>query len=388
MSNTEDLSAQAGCESDSCYTIMISRGGSQSRMATLKASPSRNFDFISCLALIQHLRIDLLPFAWQAALDRVALGGTAEISQSLVSLQLSCAFKRVKASERARWGDGKIFQTIWSEIFVLGQPSIRSHSNIVSLLGVCWEVCSVGKVWPVLVFEKSQHGDLSRFANSSAGIQTTLEDKLSLIVDVLTGVIEMHSRCECALLLPRRNPLTQQAIIHGDIKPENVLIFEDDAGRKRAKVADFGYSTCYAGPDDLISMPRSWPWNAPDCFRRGGARPIEAKKMDVYSVGMLCLWLLFQEFLLEETFSGQIADAADSTETSQACFIKQVLSLGRLKHEGNLLGFIRRQMTTTKGFQNEQMLRLDRFFLASLSPDSKGRTADLADLLECLVQGL
>ncbi len=47
-----------------------------------------------------------------------------------------------------------------AEILVLGHPSIYGHSNIMRLEGVCLDVSEEDKkVWPVLVFEKSQYED-------------------------------------------------------------------------------------------------------------------------------------------------------------------------------------------------------------------------------------
>ena len=71
-------------------------------------------------------------------------------------------------------------------------------------------------------------------------------------------------------------------IIHGDIKPENTLIFDDGLGGYTAKVADFGYSTQYTMPQDLIFMPRSWPWAAPEWHHRGFT-PAQATKTPILS---------------------------------------------------------------------------------------------------------
>jgi len=71
-----------------------------------------------------------------------------------------------------------------------------------------------------------------------------------------------------------------------------VLVFQDEYKGYIAKVADFGFSTCFRGEHDLISMPKSVPWNAPEHHNRE-FWPQAAKKMDVYSFGILCLWLLF-----------------------------------------------------------------------------------------------
>jgi hypothetical protein len=58
-----------------------------------------------------------------------------------------------------------------------------------------------------------------------------------------------------------------------------------------AKVTDFGYSTIFTR-DDLIDIPISVPGNAPEHHHRG-FESIGTMKMDVYSFGLVCLWLLF-----------------------------------------------------------------------------------------------
>ena len=82
-------------------------------------------------------------------------------------------------------------------------------------------------------------------------------------------------------------------VVHGDIKPQNVLVFKDAITRKiTVKVADFGYSTLTVGESGNVFLPKSRPWNAPE-HHFGEFKVQEAKKMDVYSFGMLCLWFLF-----------------------------------------------------------------------------------------------
>ena len=57
-----------------------------------------------------------------------------------------------------------------------------------------------------------------------------------------------------------------------------------------AKISDLGYSTQYATLNDLISLPKSELWHAPEWHHRGFT-PLAAKKTDAYSFGMLVLWL-------------------------------------------------------------------------------------------------
>lgn len=82
--------------------------------------------------------------------------------------------------------------------------------------------------------------------------------------------------------------------VHGDVKPQNVLVFEDKMGGVYVKLADFGFAGWAANDSDeaTVNPPKSVPWNAPEHHHRGF--PIqEAKAMDIYSLGLVCLWLLF-----------------------------------------------------------------------------------------------
>jgi hypothetical protein len=182
--------------------IRFSSGGRVFPSATSRNPQGCNepCNLITCLAVAQKLEIDFLPITWQPALSKVGAGGTAEIRQSLISLQMSFAFKVIKDAE---WVD-KIdktqqpremrtrFQALISEISVLGHPSIREHPNIISLMGICWDILSSGCVWPVLVFEKTVIGDLWSFAGSEEGKNASIETRLKLCADVATAVGDLH----------------------------------------------------------------------------------------------------------------------------------------------------------------------------------------------------
>jgi serine/threonine protein kinase len=81
--------------------------------------------------------------------------------------------------------------------------------------------------------------------------------------------------------------------VHGDIKPENILIDRDSVGSFVAKVADFGYSSMYS-IGELHALPRSRPWNAPEASSFEVSFQ-DAVSADIYSYAMVCLWILFQD---------------------------------------------------------------------------------------------
>ena len=195
----EDTSAMSFADNalypaDADMTIMFEKEGTSSQMPTPLEFPSTalQYDLISFLAIAQHLKIDFLPITWQPALENIGEGGTARIHQSLITLRLSFAFKRIKPSERVKWGETRIFQTLISEISILGNPSIRTHFYIAPLQGICWDISQEGTVWPVLVFEKAQFGNLKEFLKSERGQNLSLEERLDFCIDIGTAIRDMH----------------------------------------------------------------------------------------------------------------------------------------------------------------------------------------------------
>lgn len=57
-------------------------------------------------------------------------------------------------------------------------------------------------------------------------------------------------------------------------------------------MTDFGYSCMGAKDNDIVYLPMSRDWCAPEYHDRG-IELHRAKKMDIYSFGMVCLWVLF-----------------------------------------------------------------------------------------------
>jgi serine/threonine protein kinase len=82
------------------------------------------------------------------------------------------------------------------------------------------------------------------------------------------------------------------------VKPPNVLVFGESEDAIIAKVADFGFATIASNNNSRISTTP--PWAAPEVGSRDGFTLEWAKKTDIYSFGMLCLWVLFKERLEEK----------------------------------------------------------------------------------------
>lgn len=150
-------------------------------------------NFLSFLSTAQALGIDFLPITWQSVRQKIGEGGTSKISQASANMQMSLAFKRIKNDEEPRKSEAEIFDMLTSEITVLGHPSIQEHPNIALLQGICWDISTDGKVWPVLVFEKSQFDDLYSFATRPVGRELDIHHRLKLCVEIGEALMYMHS---------------------------------------------------------------------------------------------------------------------------------------------------------------------------------------------------
>lgn len=153
-----------------------------------------------------------------------------------------------------------------------------------------------------------------------------------------------------------------------------MLIFKEGTGSYTAKVADFGFSTYFhEEQEDLIQVPKSVPWTAPEHYGRRQFTSQEAKMMDVYSFGMLCLWLLFyKEHLGVDDFSFEAAYWQDKDEK---LFIWK---------KNKLLSWAIQLVADDAGIRPETKRRLDLFFRSCLDHDTEKRDADWDNLIECL----
>jgi serine/threonine protein kinase len=177
-----------------------------------------------------------------------------------------------------------------------------------------------------------------------------------------------------ALISIRTNPILE--IIHGDIKPENILIFKDDAGAYIAKVTDFGYSTQFACEDDFIPVPKSWPWCAPE-HNREKFKPAQARKMDVFSFGMLCLWVLFEKYLSWITSLPQDVHWAERYFQGKERRHLSKNILEDLKQGDQLAMLAQHLVLAERDISSDKRQALERFFRTSLACNPDERDASL-----------
>ena len=160
------------------------------------------------------------------------------------------------------------------EITALCHPRLRDHRNIVDLLG--WGTSSEDdQQVPFLALEVAGN-TLAGFLYESRRIPIGMRHRISL--DIGSGLDALH----------------EIGLIHGDLKPDNVLMFFE-AGDWVAKLADFG-GGADIGQGGSLEGRGTVGWRAPELrqFFDDGTRmdPSLLEKIDSYSYGLL-LWSIF-----------------------------------------------------------------------------------------------
>ncbi|KAF2962938.1 hypothetical protein GQX73_g10643 [Xylaria multiplex] len=248
------------------------------------------YTLLSCLACAQHRRVDFTSFSWINAQGMLGRGGQGVVAQTRASVDTVFAFKRRRPPSQgplniwAAAAKDHAFREICSEIMALGHEDLRRHDNIVQLIAISWEIENV-KDWkfksntailPVMILEKAEFGDLGRFLRGK-GVETDLMTRLRMCAGIASALGVVH----------------KNGIVHGDIKPDNALVFAGGV----VKLSDFGFSALAS--NKLFDLAGTYPWRAPEIISLDGATHQQAKLTDLYSFGMLCLWVIFINKLAE-----------------------------------------------------------------------------------------
>ncbi|KAK5118734.1 hypothetical protein LTR85_007940 [Meristemomyces frigidus] len=201
------------------------------------------------------------------------------------------------------------------EIRALTTPALRCHGNIARLLGVSWEDvgpehdAKLASRRPLLIMELAElsHPTLDTLLEvhgMDAGLG--LDDKCSILADIAEALNATH---ECG-------------IIHGDLKPGNILMFLSDArSRYAAKISDFGGcqpsaaegydSSRIAANLEVFPLAGTRRWNAPEVSSE--AHPhFRSKYRDYYSFGMVIYFTLFGALPCEQSNDAATAHGSEN----------------------------------------------------------------------------
>lgn len=153
---------------------------------------------ITFLASLQEWKVDVLPITWQAAESTLGSGATSRVDEASQTVHRSFACKRLSVEHKALSTRAVSLRMMLNEIAILNHPSVRKHPNIIELEGVCWDVDSESQVWPVLVFDKTQWGDLADFANSTQWQMLSAQARMNLCSNINQALLFMHDQGKSA----------------------------------------------------------------------------------------------------------------------------------------------------------------------------------------------
>ncbi|GJN19686.1 hypothetical protein PR202_gb06987 [Eleusine coracana subsp. coracana] len=153
-----------------------------------------------------------------------------------------------------------------------------SHRNIVRLLGCCVEADA-----PILVTEFVPNGNLSDILHNlnAHSVPLSLNTRLKIASDVAEALVYMHTS-------------QSHPILHGDIKPENILL----DNKHMPKVSDFGISRLLSmNSDEYTGYVIGTMGYVDPVFCQTGRK---TTKSDVYSFGVVLLELVSRKKAIDD----------------------------------------------------------------------------------------
>lgn len=326
-------------------------------------------DLITFLAIVQAMNnCHILDFTPSFEKNTLIRGANTLLHATKFSEKKGIIFKRI--DPMAILTEKEAFKILISELVVHEHAVVRTHPNIQRIYAIAWDVHpATSRILPVFGFEESQLGDLQDFFRSHKGTLSFMQ-RLQLCLDIGSALETLHSLSMSAKLrfwsITNKRVFTAD-IVHGDIKPKNILVFQRDNGDYLAKVTDFGCSCFGLHEEDIVTLSRTRGWEAPE-YRRGRFTVVEAKKYDIYIYGKLCFWVLFgPEMNIEDFIDG-------SLEAQVHCRFDEAVS----------------NLQRSEGFQGEfigehrAFAKLGEVFQMSLVVDPRHREKSIRQVLDNL----
>jgi serine/threonine protein kinase len=158
------------------------------------------------------------------------------------------------------------------ELRILADAKLKDHPSFPHILGVFFQEESPSSVRPCLIFDLAI-SDLGTYLRTSRSTGIDSRSMTALCSQVANGICAMHA----------------YGLVHGDIKPQNVLLFRRD-GEIRATIADLG--TCGV-PTQSIVIPGTRAFWAPENHSNSPFHTyMNQNPRDVYSFGLLIFSIL------------------------------------------------------------------------------------------------
>ncbi|KIW92456.1 uncharacterized protein Z519_06303 [Cladophialophora bantiana CBS 173.52] len=264
------------------------------------------------LTVKRLLKQAIVPFWDGQSLKQLLSGGIGAGSQATVasgwnsrdvlapspSQSPDVVIKRVRRSGEADAEYQQDLEAVLRELHVLCHSPLRNHRNVIQLLGYGWEDTIAS---PILIQERAEYGTLPQylsrffpFAVDAYTLDSYWMGALAICRDIATGLQALHA----------------SDIVHGDVKPENILVCLSEEKRKNQldrTFFDLGAVKFEGNVDDLVTAKLSdfglslfdlengggqyqgtQLWNAPEVRRQTPWLSMEdLKKCDIFSYGLV-----------------------------------------------------------------------------------------------------
>ncbi|TYI67528.1 hypothetical protein E1A91_D08G024300v1 [Gossypium mustelinum] len=225
-----------------------------------KASFSMEIDLLSIAGLPVKFEYEELATATDNFTTQIGSGGFGTVYRGVLPDESVVAVKRI-----TNLGvEGK--KDCCTEIAIIGNIH---HINLVKLKGFCFQ----GKQ-RFLVLEYMNKGSLDHVIFNNESV-LEWKERFKIAVGTARGLAYLHSGC-------------QHKIIHCDVKPENILLHEENLHQNlQVKISDFGISKLLTPEQSnlLTTLRGTRGYLAPEWLTSSGI----SEKSDVFSYGMVLL---------------------------------------------------------------------------------------------------
>ncbi|KAK0122573.1 hypothetical protein ONS96_009615 [Cadophora gregata f. sp. sojae] len=173
----------------------------------------------------------------------------------------------------------KWLNDLYFELQIMSHQPLCEHPNIVQLKGISFDETS-DDLYPFLIVEPAceQYPDLTRLTRFSPA-KLPSDQVADIIGDIADGISVLHV----------------YGVIHGDIKPDNILIFKttDRVHGLKAKICDFGFSGSLFSEDSPRGSTPAWAapelqYNVPESFQEYR----KESPQDIYSFALVVMFVI------------------------------------------------------------------------------------------------
>ncbi|KAF2733374.1 hypothetical protein EJ04DRAFT_524553 [Polyplosphaeria fusca] len=194
--------------------------------------------------------------------------------------------------------DSEAFRSTYQELQTCCHPMLKDHENIVKFLFIGWEE---EFKFPWIAFELAAYGTLEDVL-VSPGAGPSRKQKMNLTLDIALGISALH----------------QVGIVHGDIKPANILVHRHSQRQIVGKITDFGGSLVLNSAQESPSI-RTTLWCAPESIVDGSIVETDWKRADTWAFGLVIASIFCQSpsgeraassCLLDKLVTGKLSSVA------------------------------------------------------------------------------